>query len=214
MMWSAALVGLLASQAAWQVPAVRCGGRLAWSAHAARGRLPVAALASPSQPSPADGTPRDDAPCDRCEPARRPLVLRLLQSTRSAALAFFVALFLCLSPALPGGAGLAYAEPAPSGVVIDAGLPGVARGLPGVGQQQLPFSRRKTSFVTSAYENVGPAVVRIDTERLVDRAPLEGFILVHNNIRVYIYKYTYIYIYIYIYIHFLLLISVVSFTIH
>jgi len=43
---------------------------------------------------------------------------------------------------------------------------------------QLPASggRRKTSFVTAAVEAVGPAVVRIDTERLVDRAPLEGYL--------------------------------------
>ena len=36
--------------------------------------------------------------------------------------------------------------------------------------------RQKTSFVTAAVDSVGPAVVRIDTERLVDRQPLEGYL--------------------------------------
>jgi len=36
--------------------------------------------------------------------------------------------------------------------------------------------RQKTSFVTAAVNSVGPAVVRIDTERLVDRQPLEGYL--------------------------------------
>ena len=171
-----ALVGLLAAQAAWHAPAVRCGGgRLACPVYSTRGRIPIAALTGTSLPSPADSTP-GDALSERRELRRRPLALRLLQTTRNAMLAFFVAFFVCLSPALPGGVGLAYADPAPVEVIVDAGLPGVARGLPGVGQQGSPFSRKKTSFVTAAYENVGPAVVRIDTERLVDRAPIEGYL--------------------------------------
>jgi len=36
--------------------------------------------------------------------------------------------------------------------------------------------RQKTSFVTAAVESVGPAVVRIDTERLIDRQPIEGYL--------------------------------------
>jgi len=36
--------------------------------------------------------------------------------------------------------------------------------------------RRKTSFVTTAVQAVVPAVVRIDTERLVDRPALEGYL--------------------------------------
>jgi len=36
--------------------------------------------------------------------------------------------------------------------------------------------RQKTSFVTAAVDTVGPAVVRIDTERLVDRQPIEGYL--------------------------------------
>jgi len=39
-----------------------------------------------------------------------------------------------------------------------------------------PVRRQKTSFVTAAVDSVGPAVVRIDTERLVDRQPLEGYL--------------------------------------
>ena len=36
--------------------------------------------------------------------------------------------------------------------------------------------RVKTSFVTAAVNSVGPAVVKIDTERLVDRQPIEGYL--------------------------------------
>ena len=89
-----ALVGLLAAQAAWHAPAVHVdGGRLAWPVHFARGRSPVAVLPETSLPSPADSTP-GDALSERRELRRRPLVLRLLQTTRNAMLAFFVALFV------------------------------------------------------------------------------------------------------------------------
>ena len=36
--------------------------------------------------------------------------------------------------------------------------------------------RVKTSFVTAAVNSVGPAVVKIDTERLVDRQPIENYL--------------------------------------
>lgn len=46
------------------------------------------------------------------------------------------------------------------------------------GMPALPVTvpRRKSSFVTAAVEAVGPSVVRIDTERLVERVPLEGYL--------------------------------------
>ena len=46
------------------------------------------------------------------------------------------------------------------------------------GMPALPITvpRRKTSFVTAVVEAAGPSVVRIDTERLVERVPLEGYL--------------------------------------
>jgi len=52
-------------------------------------------------------------------------------------------------------------------VASTAAMPPLTRGAP---------RRVKTSFVTAAVETVGPAVVRIDTERLVDRQPIEGYL--------------------------------------
>lgn len=66
---------------------------------------------------------------------------------------------------------------------VGTGLPSVAR-MPRLGDStagNVPTRRRKTSFVTSAVHSVGPAVVRIDTERLVDRAPLEGYLPFPGN---------------------------------
>ncbi|KAL1529729.1 hypothetical protein AB1Y20_000665 [Prymnesium parvum] len=67
--------------------------------------------------------------------------------------------------------------PVPTDEVVEAGLPSVAR-VPDLSSlSRTPKSaRRKTSFVTAAVAAVGPAVVRLDTERLVDRAPLEGYL--------------------------------------
>lgn len=42
--------------------------------------------------------------------------------------------------------------------------------------QRASPQRVKTSFVTAAVNSVGPAVVRIDTERLVDRPPIDGYL--------------------------------------
>ena len=46
------------------------------------------------------------------------------------------------------------------------------------GMPALPVTipRKKTSFVTSAVDAVGPSVVRIDTERLIERVPLENYL--------------------------------------
>ena len=60
----------------------------------------------------------------------------------------------------------------PSIVRVPDSLPGIGALSPGGGAGR----RQKTSFVTAAVNSVGPAVVRIDTERLVDRQPLEGYL--------------------------------------
>jgi S1-C subfamily serine protease len=63
-------------------------------------------------------------------------------------------------------------------VTTEVGMPGVGLrrryGMPSLPVPVAP--RRKTSFVTAAVEAVGPSVVRIDTERLVERVPLEGYL--------------------------------------
>jgi S1-C subfamily serine protease len=66
---------------------------------------------------------------------------------------------------------------APPVVTTDVGLPGGAmRRRYGMPALPVTVPRRKTSFVTAAVEAVGPSVVRIDTERLVERVPLEGYL--------------------------------------
>jgi len=85
---------------------------------------------------------------------------------------------LALLVSIPSPLALTPALAAVPSTTIEAGLPSVAR-MPTdmVGTPAMPkMGRRKTSFVTAAVESVGPAVVRIDTERLVDRAPLEGYL--------------------------------------
>mmetsp|Transcript_1895 Transcript_1895/g.5985 ORF Transcript_1895/g.5985 Transcript_1895/m.5985 type:complete len:753 (+) Transcript_1895:276-2534(+) len=69
----------------------------------------------------------------------------------------------------------AAAGEAPS--TVETGLPSVNLRLPGL-EPPTPVggARRKTSFVTAAVQAVGPSVVRIDTERLVDRPALEGYL--------------------------------------
>ena len=87
---------------------------------------------------------------------------------------------LLISVPLPMTAPAALAEPAPS---LEASLPAIVR-TPEAGQipssptsPAAPKVRRvKTSFVTAAVDSVGPAVVKIDTERLVDRQPIEGYL--------------------------------------
>jgi len=108
---------------------------------------------------------------------------RLSRAFRSAARTcgtLVLVLLLCLpNPLTPSSlAAVAFddggaAQTAP--LSRDASLPGLLR-MPGAVQQAVPTPRRKTSFVTAAVDAVGPAVVRIDTERLVDRAPLEGYL--------------------------------------
>ncbi len=85
-----------------------------------------------------------------------------------------MALIISLPPtALP-----ALAEPG----VMEMGLPSVVQlpdtRLPDASMRPAAgkVGRKKSSFVTAAVNTVGPAVVRIDTERLVDRAPLEGYL--------------------------------------
>lgn len=60
-------------------------------------------------------------------------------------------------------------------LVTETAMPAVALRLPGLDGTLI--GRRKTSFVTAAVQAVGPAVVRIDTERLVDRPALEGYLV-------------------------------------
>ena len=62
-----------------------------------------------------------------------------------------------------------------SATVTEAGLPSIVQ-MPDLGASPRAIRRQKTSFVTAAVETVGPAVVRIDTERLVDRQPIEGYL--------------------------------------
>ena len=84
-------------------------------------------------------------------------------------------LVLLISVPIPTGSALAAAPP----VATEVGLPAVVRlpdSMTSLGAPALPPRRQKTSFVTAAVASVGPAVVRIDTERLVDRQPLEGYL--------------------------------------
>ena len=84
-------------------------------------------------------------------------------------------LVLLISVPIPTGSALAAAPP----VATEVGLPAVVRvpdSMTSLGAPTLPPRRQKTSFVTAAVASVGPAVVRIDTERLVDRQPLEGYL--------------------------------------
>ena len=111
-------------------------------------------------------------------------VQRLARNVRQTARAF-AAVMLALLISLPVPMAPAFAAPA---VAIETGLPAITR-VPEA--QQAPRAepavtvpgptkgaprRVKTSFVTAAVNSVGPAVVRIDTERLVDRQPIEGYL--------------------------------------
>jgi hypothetical protein len=68
-----------------------------------------------------------------------------------------------------------YTQTSPNSPLTDTAMPSLALRLPSLDGTAL--GRRKTSFVTAAVQAVGPAVVRIDTERLVDRPALEGYLV-------------------------------------
>jgi len=59
--------------------------------------------------------------------------------------------------------------------VVNTELPSIARLPQGLSPSGARQARKKSSFVSEAVASVGPAVVRIDTERLVDRVPLESY---------------------------------------
>ena len=93
------------------------------------------------------------------------------------AITLVLALLLCLPQPSPSFAIAVNSAPA---VDTEVGLPGVGpRRRYGTVPEPVPVlaaPRRKTSFVTAAVEAVGPSVVRIDTEVLVERVPLEGYL--------------------------------------
>lgn len=115
--------------------------------------------------------------------SRRPRTLsvvhRVYRAARTTALSIAVFVFSLLLSVPLSTIPPAHAEPAVGTEVAAAGLPAIAQMLPeGMRQesgadQRAPSAlsarstarRQKTSFVTSAVNSVGPAVVRIDTER-------------------------------------------------
>uniref|UniRef100_A0A7S0IP79 PDZ domain-containing protein n=1 Tax=Calcidiscus leptoporus TaxID=127549 RepID=A0A7S0IP79_9EUKA len=101
--------------------------------------------------------------------------IEAVRRTLCAALSVLCTLALCLVAVLPTAVPAALAAPvAEAGrpLMRETALPAIAR-MPRSNPAAIP--RKKTSFVTAAVEAVGPAVVRIDTERLVDRAPLDSY---------------------------------------
>ena len=186
-----ALCALVLRASAWSVaPPTLPGGRHAPRAPAVR----VVLLLPP--PPPQSGAPLADggAPEERWLRRRVARAVRGARSTLNAALNVLLALCVCVAPlcappaiAAPVAVEVAAslqaaiveeeeAAPAPAADVVEAGLPAIAR-VPEQQPNVRPSAgRTKTSFVTSAVQAVGPAVVRIDTERLVDRAPLEGYL--------------------------------------
>jgi len=106
---------------------------------------------------------------------RRPL-RRILRCGRTAAYTVSV-LILTLFIGSPLPPSPALAAPA----ATEMSLPSLVRVPEAMAPDHLGSApkaarRQKTSFVTAAVSSVGPAVVRIDTERLVDRQPLEGYL--------------------------------------
>ena len=79
---------------------------------------------------------------------------RALRLLGTHVLAFALGAFLALSVVLPS-----QADPVPSGATVKIPPSAVALQIPQAG----------TNFVTAAVQQVGPAVVRIDTERIVTR---------------------------------------------
>ena len=103
-------------------------------------------------------------------------VSRAAKSTANAVVTLVLALLLFLPFPSPSFA-MTVDMTAPPVVTTDVGLPGGAmRRRYGMPALPVTVPRRKTSFVTAAVEAVGPSVVRIDTERLVERVPLEGYL--------------------------------------
>ena len=104
-------------------------------------------------------------------------VSRAAKSTANAVVTLVLALLLILPMPSPSFA-MTVDMTAPPVVTTDVGLPGGGAMRRRYGMPALPITvpRRKTSFVTAAVEAVGPSVVRIDTERLVERVPLEGYL--------------------------------------
>ena len=100
---------------------------------------------------------------------------RLLRSCVHTACVLLLAVLTAVPAPLVMAPALAAAPP----TAIETGLPSWAS-MPSndmIGTAATPKpGRRKTSFVTAAVDTVGPAVVKIDTERFVDRAPLEGYL--------------------------------------
>ena len=103
-------------------------------------------------------------------------VSRAAKNTANAVITLMLALLLFLPLPSPSFA-MTVDMTAPPVVTTDVGLPGGAmRRRYGMPALPVTVPRRKSSFVTAAVEAVGPSVVRIDTERLVERVPLEGYL--------------------------------------
>ena len=109
------------------------------------------------------------------------VVMRPLRRFSRVVLSSVLALLLALP--LPSASFAAQLVPAPA---QETSLPAISQFQRGpsstselrrYGQPVVAQPRRvKTSFVTAAVNSVGPATVRIDTERLVERVPLEGYL--------------------------------------
>ena len=107
-------------------------------------------------------------------------VMRPLRRFGRIALSSVLALLLALP--VPSASFAAQLVPTPA---QETSLPAISQFQRGpstselrrYGQPVVALPRReKTSFVTAAVNSVGPATVRIDTERLVERVPLEGYL--------------------------------------
>lgn len=136
---------------------------------------PAVYACAPLEPRPLSARPRHAAPRrgSAVHERLRHAVLAFRDGLRAAVVVTFA---LLLTVPLPSGAALAMAPPA---AATEVGLPSISR-LPDVRLPDAPGANKarrvKSSFVTAAVESVGPSVVRIDTERLVDRAPIEGYL--------------------------------------
>jgi S1-C subfamily serine protease len=102
----------------------------------------------------------------------------VLQAARTASQTICVFLFALLITVPVQPLPAAFAAPP---LATETGLPAIVRTPeaaldPGSAAPGGLKRRQKSSFVTAAVDTVGPAVVRIDTERLVDRQPIEGYL--------------------------------------
>ena len=103
-------------------------------------------------------------------------VSRAAKSVANVVITLVLALLLVLPLPSPSFA-MTVDMAAPPAVTTEVGLPGGAmRRRYGMPTLPVTMPRKKTSFVTSAVDAVGPAVVRIDTERLIERVPLENYL--------------------------------------